>query len=524
MTKRSGLLACLCLSLLLALPVAGTAATGKKPKNIIFFIGYGIGGTASVYLAEAYLGAKDSPKTPSIVPLYQHTMGEVGLTTTYSWESPITESAGASTAMATGIKSKQIAIGVDHEGEPLESILETAHKAGLRTGLVTDVSIDHATSSGYCAKNANRRASYEIAMDMPKSGVNLLMGGGFLDPEGKKAKNPGKSIYDNFRDHGYKVVNTAEGFHKLNNKDDKVVWMHPEQHDGKALRYAIDADDDYIHLPEMTEKAIELMENPNGFFLMIEGGKVDWAGHANDTGAYLHDILLLDKAIKIALDYAAKKGDTLVVVSQDHGCGGLTMGSRGVGYDGWYERIDWQKHSYVVAQEKIREFKKQNPNATFEDILPFLKENWNLIPASKKFLDRYAELEKQGVKWQQASAIYKEAQNMLLPHEEKELREAFAATMKKPAATLDQYMMDAGIYDPFVMTANSIIAAHAGLQWTTWGHTGDPAITTATGPGQSMFNGYYDNTDLYFKMMELLDLEVPARNKEGYNKHNHSMK
>ncbi len=239
---------------------------------------------------------------------------------------------------------------------------------------------------------------------------------------------------------------------------------------------------------------------------MIEAGKVDWAGHANDTAAYVHDILQYDRAVKTALDYARRTKDTLVIVTEDHGCGGLTMGNRFVGYDGWYERIDWQKHSYIVAQEKLAEFKKANPGAVFEDVLPFLKENWNLIPATPEFLAELKALESKGVKWQQASQAYKIAENMLLPDEERALREAFAMTMQKPAATLLQFSIDAGIYDPFVMEANRIVARHAGVAWSTWGHTSDPAITTAEGPGQELFTGYYDNTDIHKHMMYLLDL------------------
>lgn len=480
-----------------------------KPQNIILFIGDGMGGTAARYVPEAYLGAKKNPDIPNVVRLSMNNMPVVGLTTTFSCESPVTESAGAATAMATGVKSKQIAIGVDPQGNPVTSITEDALKAGMKVGIVSDVSLDHATPSAFCAHCDNRRAYYEIAKDMSQSGVNLFMGGGWVDPEGKKAKEPGKSIPMLFKEAGYTISNTTEAFNSLKKGDDKILWQHPRLHDGQAMRYAMDSDPTDIRLPQITAKSIELLENPKGFFLMIESGKVDWAGHANDTAAYVHDILQYDQAVKVALDYARQNKDTLVIVTEDHGCGGLTMGNRFVGYDGWYERIDWQKHSYVVAQEKLAEFKKANPKATFKDILPFLKENWNLVPATPEFLAEMKKIEGKSVKWQQSSKIFELAGNMLLPFEEEELRIAFASSMEKPPASLLQFRRDAGIYDPFVMAANSIVSRHAGVAWATWGHTSDPAITTAEGPGQHLFSGYYDNTDIYKQMMHLLDLPLP---------------
>lgn len=478
-----------------------------KAKNVIMFIGDGMANTASRYLPEAYMGAKESPDRPSVVRLHMNTMAALGMNTTYGYDSPVTESAGSGTSMSSGIKTNQIAIGVDHEGKPVRTIAEDAVAAGFKVGIISDVSLDHATPSAFAAHNANRRASYDIAADMAKSGVHLFMGGGFLDPEGKQSKNVTKPVPELFKDNGYTLLNTAEAFNNLKKLDGKVLWTHPVLHDGKALRYAMDAPQGDIRLPDITAKAIELLENPNGFFVMIEAGKVDWAGHANDTAAYLHDILQYDKAVKVALDYAREHKDTLVVVTEDHGCGGLTMGSRGVGYDGWYERLDWQKHSYVVATELLNEFFKANPDASFEAVLPFLKENWNLVPASPEKLALLAKVQEKPVLWSQSSELYKSFGNELLPHEEKELREAFALSKAKPKEKpLVQFFCDAGIYDPFVMAANRVVAGKAGVQWATWGHTGEPAITTAEGPGQEWFRGYYDNTDIYRFMMKALGL------------------
>ena len=479
-----------------------------KVKNVIMFIGDGMANTASRYLPEAYMGAKESPNRPSVVRLHMNTMAALGINTTYGYDSPVTESAGSGTSMATGVKTNQIAIGVDHEGKPLRTIAEDAIDAGLRVGIISDVSLDHATPSAFAAHNANRRASYDIAADMAKSNVHLYMGGGFLDPEGKNSKNFTKSVPELFKENGYTMLNTDAEFKNLKKLDGKVVWTHPNLHDGKALRYAMDSIPGEVRLADITAKAIELLENPKGFFVMIEAGKVDWAGHANDTGAYLHDILSYDKAVKVALDYARKNKDTLVVVTEDHGCGGLTMGSRGVGYDGWYERLDWQKHSYVVATEMLNAFYKAKPEATFEDALPFLKENWNLVPASPEKLALLGKVEEKPVLWSQSSDLYKNFGNELFPFEEKELRDAFAISKAKPKdKPLVQFFCDAGIYDPFVMAANRIVAAKAGLQWATWGHTGEPAVTTAEGPCSEWFRGYYDNTDIYRNMMKALGLK-----------------
>ncbi len=221
----------LVLLLLCALPAQGR----DMPKNIILFIGDGMGGTAARYVAEAYLSAGQNPDVPGAVRLHMNTMPVVGLTTTYSCESPVTESAGAATAMAAGIKSTQIAIGVTPEGTPVRTIAEDALKAGMKVGIISDVSLDHATPSAFCAHCANRRASYEIASGMAQSGVNLFMGGGWLDPDGKKAAKPGKPVPQLFKEAGYTISNTAEAFHALKKGDDKILWHHPRLHDGKAI-------------------------------------------------------------------------------------------------------------------------------------------------------------------------------------------------------------------------------------------------------------------------------------------------
>ena len=170
--------------------------------------------------------------------------------------------------------------------------------------------------------------------------------------------------------------------------------------------------------------------------------------------------------------------------------------------------MDWQNHSYVVATEKLKAFLAQKPDASFEDMLPFLKENWNLVPVTPETQAKLDKLTEKPVLWQQSSDAYKTFGNQLLPHEEKELRDALEKSKVKPKVnSLDAFFCDAGIYDPFVMAANRIVAAKAGLQWATWGHTGEFVITTAQGPGEELFRGYYDNTDIYRNMMRLLGLK-----------------
>ncbi|MDR2361302.1 MAG: alkaline phosphatase [Prevotellaceae bacterium] len=337
-----------------------TTADTQRPKYVFLFIGDGMG-LAHVTLTENYLAAKDGIHGSGNVSFTSFPV--VGLVTTYSANRMITCSSAAATAMATGYKTNNNMMGVSPDSTTNYTALTyPLHEAGYRIGIATSVSIDHATPGGFYAHSVSRNRYYEIGSQAAATGFAFFAGGGFIYPTGREGDQP--DIYLQLADAGYRIVRGPEGAAQLTPEAGKTVLVQHEGKDQHALPYAIDRGDDDLTLPQITQAAIRMLDNPHGFFAMIEGGKIDWAGHSNDGATIIREVIDFSDAIAVAVEFYRRHPDeTLILVTADHETGGLSVGRDG-SYSLHPTAYDDRNHSIThpvtdEEQETVREIDKK---------------------------------------------------------------------------------------------------------------------------------------------------------------------
>jgi alkaline phosphatase len=285
---------------------SGKLAENDTPeiRNVILMIGDGMG------LPDVYAAMTVSDK-----PLNIERCKITGLQKTFSSDNYITDSGAAGTALATGTKTKNGAIGVDSQGNHVRSILEMAEENGLATGLVSTSSVTHATPASFIAHQASRGSYEDIAMDFLKTDIDVFIGGGYDHFAKRKDK---LNLIDSLKFRGYEVDTSM--IQVLNSGSMKLAGLTAPVHNPYRLKGRGDM------LPASSGKAIEILnKNPKGFFLMIEGSQIDWAAHENVADTVVDETLDFDEAVGVALDFARKDGHTLVVITADHETGGVTI-------------------------------------------------------------------------------------------------------------------------------------------------------------------------------------------------------
>ena len=324
--KKSALFSCIASFALLTTACSTTqeknvTSTPEKPKNIIMVVADGMGPAYTT----AYRLYKDDPSTPLIEPTV---LDEylVGTARTYpaSVSGYVTDSAASATALAAGVKTYNGAIGIDVDKNELETVLHRAKKLGKETGLAVTSQIVHATPASYVAHNESRR-NYDAIADSfldnrigDEMVVDVMLGGGW-DYFIREDRN----LVNEFIGQGYQY---AESYTELVSlpKGKPTLGLFANT----GLPKAMD-DTNRNRLSMMTEAAIAHLENPNGFFLLVEASQVDWAGHANDIGSAMYEMEDLGQTMLLLKQYVAKNPDTLVVLTADHSTGGLTIGAKG---------------------------------------------------------------------------------------------------------------------------------------------------------------------------------------------------
>lgn len=463
----------------------------KIPKYVFVFIGDGMS-HVQVNAAQVFRGDNISGEvTPELLNFAKFPVA--GVATTHDSTSFCPDSASTATAISCGVKTHSGVIGlnVDKTTVPV-SITELLKAKGVKIGVVSSVTINHATPAAFYAHIASRNDYYDIALQLASSNFDYFGGGTSSQPTGKDSDR--EDIYNVIEQKGYQIADTKEEILALNNTSGKVYAITPVTQDSGALPYAMDVKEGELVLADYVKKGIDVLDNENGFFMMCESGKIDWACHANDAMAAIADVYAFEDAVQVAVDFANEHPDeTLILVTGDHETGGMTIGYAATGYNTAFDIISRQKMSYVAFDSLIGSMKKQNPKLTFADVYPAIKENFGLIAPDD------------------ADAALEENKNFVLTaYEYEKLTSAFKQSVlpaEERTANQETELLY-GTYDPLSVTLTHIINNKAGIGWTSYAHTGTPVPVYAMGVGAEVFGGSYDNTDIFRKLVELTGVKA----------------
>ncbi|MCX7775143.1 MAG: alkaline phosphatase [Rectinemataceae bacterium] len=470
------------LAALMLLALAGSAFAAGTAKYVFFFVGDGLA-MPQIMATEAFANALSS-RDVSVKRLAFSQLPVTGLCTTYDAGSLITDSASAGTAFASGNKTLNGVINMDPgKTKTYKTIAEYAKEQGRKIGVISSVSIDHATPASMYAKSPSRGNYYEIAVQLTTSNFDYFGGGGFVQPTGKNKDKT--SVYELAAARGYTIANTKAAIDNLKSGAGKVIAISPVLQDSSAMKYDIDREPGELGLADFVRKGVELLQNsPEGFFIFVEGGKIDWACHANDAASAIRDTLAFDEAVRVALSFAEKHPqETLVLVTGDHETGGMAIGFAGTHYETFFDKIAPQTMSYVAFNEKvINPYKASTPKdkAKLEDLAPAIRQAFGIDVNSLSQLQR------------------------------EQIERAFKRTMGNEVERSikeEEYLLYGG-YEPLTVKLTQILNQMAGIGWTSYSHTGVPVPVFAKGVGQEMFAGYYDNTDLFRKLVAIMNLRI----------------
>jgi len=269
----------------------------------------------------------------------------------------------------------------------------------------------------------------------------------------------------------------------------------PEVQDSGAMPYAIDSKDGDLVLADFVRKGIDVLDNEKGFFMMAESGKIDWAGHANDAKANIGDVLALEEAVQVAIDFAKEHPEeTLIIVTGDHETGGMTIGQATTNYDTAFHLLENQKISYVAFDDLVNEMIAENPGLAFSDIMPVITENFGLVNETPE-----GDISRSG----EPSYMTLE----LSDWETERLEKAFEETIAAEPTDSEESDLLYGGYNPLSVTLTHILNNKAGIGWTSYFHTGVPVPVYAAGTGAQLFNGAYENTEVYDKLAAITGLK-----------------
>ncbi len=329
----------------------------QPPKFVFLFIGDGMG-LNQVSMAEAYLSTQKGEIANESVSFTKFPV--LGTATTYSANSYITCSSAAGTALSTGFKTNNGVLGIDPQGNKLQSITYKIHAAGIPIGITSSVTIDHATPAAFYANSSSRSSYYDIATQIPQSGFEFFGGGSFIQPTGPNKDQ--KAIYDILEEGGYSIARGLKEYN-IKKKESKKLMLFQEEGKESDLPYAIDRKGNDMALAHVVAAAIDYLYGTKGFFIMAEGGKIDWAGHSNDGKTNILEVLDFAGAIQVAYNFYEKyPNETLIVVTADHETGGMMLG-REKGYVLDLKQLESQTQSIAVDKENEEKYRELNRKA-----------------------------------------------------------------------------------------------------------------------------------------------------------------
>ena len=480
------------------------------PKYIFLFIGDGMS-YPQIQSTNYYLSALENGTSmggDGEVLAHENALSFVefpvaGSAQTYDSTSFCPDSASTATSLSTGHKTYSGTINMDETGTvAYETISEKLkEQLGYKIGVVSSVNLNHATPAAFYSHQVSRNSYYEIGLEMIDSGFDYFAGGALLQPTGKESDQ--EYLYGLAEEAGYTVAKTQADAEAISPDDGKVILIDEHLADGDAMAYELDRADDMWSLADYVEKGIECLDNDTGFFMMVEGGKIDWACHANDAASTLHDTQALSDAVEKAVEFYNEHPDeTLILVTGDHETGGLTIGYAGTNYDTFLQNLANQKISYARYDSDYVAAYKEN-GTSFEKVLNDVADLFGLVTEEAS-----GQTGETGVTQDNADSHPTGVTSGSLVMTEYELgllRDAYDLTMTRTddtELTQAEYVLY-GSYEPLSVTITHILNNKSEIDFTSYSHTGLPVAVFAMGEGQELFEGYYDNTEVFFNLAEL---------------------
>lgn len=437
------------------------ALENGEAKNIIFLISDGMS-SGTLNMADLFMQRMNGKRSNWVQHIMDGTFKR-SMMDTASASSLVTDSAAGGSAWGGGHRVPNGSLNVGVNGEEYKPILQKFQSIGKAVGCVTTVPITHATPASFCVNEKSRKNQEGIALQYLDLKFDVMMGGGHeyfsaIEREDKK------DIYGAFEEAGFDVAKSKNELRELLDTEKPLLGVFNES----ALPFTVDQiNEDKLQktvptLPEMTAVAIEKMKkNSNGFVLQVEGGKVDWAAHSNDTGGLIYDQVAFDDAVRVAMDFAREDGETLVIVTTDHGNAnpGLFYGKDA---DRNFDRIKEFKHSNKWIMDGIT--KDTSPKMIIDLI---------------NFAQGYE------ISMEQAKYI----KSLIDPLDEEELYDDY----KKPFAELARIQKD-----------------YTSVGWADMHHSSDYVEVGAFGPGSELLPPYIENTFLHNMMLTAAGVATDA--------------
>ena len=450
-----------------------------QPKYVFYFIGDGMGFN-HVRLTQMYLA--ELQEKIGCEPLVMTSFPVVGIVATHSSSNPITDSAAAGTALATGKKTANGVLGLDDENEEIYSIADTLKKIGWSVGVSTSVSIDHATPGAFYAHVTKRSKYFKIGTQLADSDFDFFAGSSFLKPVGKVRKDS-LCLYDLCEQKGYAFARGYENAQELLDTNKLILidyndGLTPSQLGKGRLAYGIEKQDTDLTLAKIVSTGVEfLSKKEKPFFFMVEGGSIDRAAHSNDAKNTIGEVLEFDSAIAVAYNFYQEHPDeTLILVTADHETGGLALGKKKQFLN--LKVLQNQKVSVDSLNNAIKELHaKLGAKIQYKNVQELLT----------KYLGFYTNIAIS----KENDALLQEKFNNIKQNKDKNVKTLYSE-----------------VYE-LSNLAIKMINEQAFIGWTTTSHSANPVPLFAVGNGAENFGGCIDNSFIANKLTELLCPPLP---------------
>lgn len=452
--------------LVVVMAVLCMMSAAAQAKYVFYMIGDGMGPN-QVLSAEMYQAELQGKIGREKLCMTQFPFS--GQLSTYSTSNGITDSSAAGTCLASGKKTNNGTLGLDDQNKPVQTIAEILRDRGWSVGIMTSVSIDHATPGAFYAHVSKRSEYYTIGKQLAESKFDFFGGSSFLQPTDKNdASAP--NVYKLCENAGYRF---ARGYEEYKDVADEGRVILIQAHEGLdytkpsegMIPYALDKTPEDLTLPQITEAAIDFLSRKNRpFFMMVEGGAIDWACHSNDAATTIGEVQEFDRAVQVAFDFYKKHPkETLIIITADHETGGMALGNKKYTLD--LQLLQHQKVSRDKLSEEIKALQEQyGKKLKWQQVKDLLQAETGLYGAVPVKGEEDAELQQ----------LFKQVLNNKAK-DEKSLYAEVSALAAKAIKLLDK-------------------KAHIG--WTTSSHSAAAVPIFAIGAGAELFTGWHDNSEV----------------------------